>query len=175
MSRIRIVPTVSALILTFALLFGGFQIYRTYDLVQPLKSQLTHIASVQSASIDLTGSAPVIVIKLGLVSDLQTTYDQLQSIVSSSIGTPYQIVLKDHRTATLYRDYETLQPILYQGLAHGMYTTMIANLQASAAKLHVQARITMNASDVFLQFQQGSSYLYAIVPYSTKFSGASGL
>lgn len=171
MSRIRVVPTISALILTFAVLFGGYQVYKNYELVKPLESQLLAIHAVQSAHVLTTGQNPEVVVKLGKVSDLQATYRSIYADVTATLGTPVGIELQDHRTPALSQLYETMGQILYQGIARGDYMTMTESMQSFAAKAHVTCRITMNGQDIFVQLSKGNAYLYDIVPYAGKLTG----
>ena len=168
MSRIRILPTLSALILTFAILFGGYQVYRNYDVVQPLEKQLLHIHAVEAAHIIMTGQTPTVYIRLGYVPDLQTTYLNIQNDVSANIDGPVNIELKDRRNALLLSVYQTVQPILSQGIALGYYLNMISQIQAACAKQHIESKVTMNTQDIFIQLRAGSAYLYDIVPYTIK-------
>ncbi|MCY0870033.1 MAG: hypothetical protein OWT27_05525, partial [Firmicutes bacterium] len=80
MSRIRIFPAVSALILTFAILFGGFEVYRSYAVAQPLQTQLLRIPHVLSANVSMESSSAVTV-ALGPVPDLQATYKAIERTV----------------------------------------------------------------------------------------------
>lgn len=165
MSRIRILPTISALILTLALLFGGFQAYQTYALVRPLEFQLTHIADVRSASVLIQGTAPEIVVSLGRVADLQTTYAQIEAQVENSLGTTASIKLLDHPSPSLDTLYESLELILLQGINHGDYVSMVPEAVRAAAADGVRARVTMNGQYVFVQLEKGDAYLYNLIPY----------
>ncbi|MCY0876611.1 MAG: hypothetical protein OWT28_10145 [Firmicutes bacterium] len=173
MSRIRILPTISALILTFAILFGGFQVYKNYELVRPLVAQLRQIPSVLSVQVATTGQSPAVYLKLGPVSDLQTTYSTISTDVTNTLGTPVGIYLQDKSTPYLRNLYEFMQPTLRQDIAQSEYTRMIADLDQMAARDGVKARVTMNAQDIFIQLAKGNAYLYAIVSYATKSSGVS--
>lgn len=174
MSKIRIIPTIFALILTLAVLFGGLQIYRNYALIRPLEWQLRHIPSVESAQIQTTSSGPVALVQLGRVTDLQTAYKQIANDVYNTFGSPIGIVLKDRRSPALVAADEELGPILLQGLTQGAYVPMIQQFDRAAAKRHIVARVTMDARNVFVQMSQGSHYLYDILPYSGGALGVNG-
>ncbi len=172
LSRIRILPTVTALILTFAVLFGGFQFYRTYALIRPLELSLQQVPFVQSATVVTSGASPQVDVSLGRVKDLQTTYDQIERRMTAVLGGPATVALTDRRTPQLTSVYESLAPILYQGMAHGDYETMIANFTKAARARGVAARVTMNVNDVFVQLETSAGYLYDVI--STKAVGVSG-
>lgn len=173
-SRIRILPTISALILTFAVLFGGFQVYKNYELVRPLVTELRHIPAVESVQVQTTGQSPAVYLKLGPVPDLQTSYATISSDVTTTLGTPVAIYLQDKSTPFLRNLYEGMQPTLREDIAKSDYTQMIASMQGMATRAGVSCRITMNAQDIFVQLTKGDAYLYDIVPYATKSAGVSG-
>lgn len=173
MSRIRILPTVSALILTFTVLFGGFQMYKNYELIRPLQAQLYKIQSVQSVHITTSGQMPTVNLQLGRVADLQTTYNIIVNAVTSTMGSPASIALKDHSSLFLRSTYETLKPTLFEGLAKGNYTSMIHSMESSSAKAGIACRVTMDTQYVYVQMSKGGFFLYAIVPYTIKTAGVS--
>ncbi|PWI57081.1 hypothetical protein [Sulfoacidibacillus thermotolerans] len=174
MSRIRILPALAALLLTLIVLFGGLQVYRTYEIIQPLESQLAQIPQVRDVQVNATAQTPSVTITLGPVQDLQATYTQIQTEVENSLGGPINIVLKDHPTPSLTSAFEVLQPILYQGIAQGMYVSMVHELESSAKQQHVNCTVTMNSQDIFIQLTKDNGYLYSIVPYATRGLGGNG-
>jgi len=171
MSRIRILPTVSALILTFAVLFGGYQVYKNYELIKPLQEQLSGIHQVLSARIVAGADVPTVVIQLGPVADLQQTYGAIENDVTNALGSPVAIVLKDRRTPKLAGLFEGMGLTGYQGIAQGDYLGMSRQMTALAHKAGASSRVTMNGQDIFVTLTQGSAYLYAIVPYAGKSVG----
>lgn len=174
MSKIRIIPTITALILTLAVLFGGLQIYRNYVLIRPLEGQLAQIPAVESAQIQSTSGGPEAVVQLRAVPDLQTAYRQISADIFAAFGGPVNIILRDNRSPSLVNAEEQLEPILLQGLAHGNYVSMIRQFRLEAAKLHIAARITMDTSHVFVQLSQGAHYLYDILTYAGNSAGVNG-
>lgn len=171
MSRIRILPTVSALILTFAVLFGGYQVYKNYELIKPLQQQLSAIHQVLSARIVAGADVPTVLIQLGPVPDLQTTYGAIEGDVTNALGSPVAIVLKDRRTPQLASLFESMSLTLYQGIAQGNYLGMSRQMTALARKAGASCRVTMNGQDIFVTLTKGPAYLYDIVPYAGKSVG----
>jgi hypothetical protein len=166
-SRIRIFPAVSALILTFAILFGGFEVYRSYAVAQPLQTQLLRIPHVLSASVSMENSSAVTV-SLGPVPDLQTTYKAIERTIVATTGGGLPIILKDHQTAQLDTAWEALNPIIYQGEADGRFTAMISGFERAAKARGLTARVTMDANDIFVQLARGDAYIYKILPYTVR-------
>ncbi len=171
MSRIRLLPTISGLILTFLLLFGGYQVYRNMEVVQPLQTQLMQIHSVTGAKVVTVAQNPTVVVSLGKISDLQTTYLMIQNVILNSMGSAVPIVINDKRSTALKNSYEAMQPIIFQGIAHGDYVSMINQFEKACQLRHIECKVSMNSQDIFVQLMQKNAYLYDIVPYSIKSSG----
>lgn len=173
MSRIRLVPVIFILVISLAILFAGWQAYQRFNLVNPLKSDLSHVSGVQNVQID-TGSPNLIRVQLGSVKDLQTTYSEISKTVSGALGGKQQVVIMDHRDDTLSNAFEVnLQPVLMEGLAKGNYTEMIASAEQTAAKQNIDARITMDEHNIYVQLSKDNHFLYSVMPYTLHQGGAS--
>lgn len=164
MSRIRLVPMIFIMLVSLAVLFGGWQAYQRFNLINPLKTELQTIQGVQS--VHVVGSNPgVITVQLGQVKDLQTTYDALSQTITETLGSSQPVKILDHRNSILIQDEESLSPIILEGLAKGNYVEMILQVQQTAAKLGVQARVTMDSHNVYVQLEKGAYYLYDVQAY----------
>lgn len=175
MSRVRLVPIVLVAILALAILFGSWQAYQHFNLLSPLKRNLQQVEGVQTVSI-LTGSPDVVQVELGPFSklkngDLQQTYHDITNQISSRLGSAVTIHLGDHQDNQLASALENYQPILHEGLAKGNYVEMINQVTKVAKSQHIQARITMDGQYIYIQLQEGSHYLYSVMPYSTPQGG----
>lgn len=167
MSRLRLVPILIILVITLAVLFGGWQAYRHYNLIAPLQTTLEKIQGVQSANV-ASGNSNTVVVKLGKVQDLQSTYDRISSAITAASGSAVNIEIEDNRTPALIAEYEQLQPILFQGLAQGTYTTMIRDVEAAAQKAGFATRVTMDDQHVFVQLEKNGHYLYNVQSYTLR-------
>lgn len=165
MSRLRLVPILVILFITLAVLFGGWQAYRHYNLALPLQTTLEKIQGVQSANVS-SGGKNIIVIKLGKVDDLQSTYDRISNTVTSASASNVNIQIQDNHTPALTSEYEKLQPILFEGLAKGSYTQMIQHVEAAGEKAGFDTRVTMDDKHVYIQLEKNGHYLYKIQPYT---------
>ncbi len=175
MPRIRVVPAMIALILTIAVLFGGLQVYRHYELTQPLQQQLRALPSVTSVSVNLSAAVPVVSVRLAPNADLENTFTRMESIVSNALGTQVTISLNDHRSPALRNDYSTIfRPIVFTGIAHGDFVSMFAAFKKAASANGLHGKITMNSRDLFIELTQGTSYLYDVVPFSIRSAGVTG-
>jgi hypothetical protein len=169
LTRIRLVPIIFIVVVTLAALIGGWQAYQHFDLLNPLQSRLTQIQGVQSAHVD-TGSNSV-TIQLTPVAklqnqDLQTTYNEILAVTENTLGANASIKLLDHRGWPLISAYESYYPSLTEGLSKGNYVEMVSNIEQKATADHLEARITMDRHNIYIQFSKGNNYLYDVISYS---------
>jgi hypothetical protein len=164
MSRVRLVPIVFIAIISLAVLFGGWQAYQHYGLVSPIQTTLKQLKYVDGVKVD-TGSPTVVTIQLNSnVKDLQYDYDVIVQDVQNEVGGTYAIKLLDRKNEDLTTLYESIQPVIGEGLVHGNYTEMMAAVDALAAKAGVDYRFTMDQHNVFVQLKKGNNFLYDVVP-----------
>ncbi|QSO53485.1 hypothetical protein JZ785_06425 [Alicyclobacillus curvatus] len=173
MSRIRLVPMLLILIVSLAVFFAGWQVYKRYNLVDPLKTDLQTVSGVQNVDV-IVGNPTVIRVKLGAVEDLQTTYDSIAEAVTGSVNAGSSIVILDNKDKALQQTYENLNPVILEGVHKGNYQEMITSFEKAAAAQGIKAKITMDAHNIYVQLQQGSHYLYDVWQYNTLQQGQGG-
>jgi hypothetical protein len=166
MSRIRIVPTIVAMLVTLVLLFGGWIAYRNFGLVHPVEQELMSISNVEQVNVTVSTQNRVVKIKLSQVKDLQTTFHSIRNVVTQSLGNDTQIEVLDNRNEDLTELYQSLQPILFEGLHKGTYSEMIQAITNRSKQAGVNARVTMDMNNLYIQLSKDQNYLYDIVPYS---------
>jgi hypothetical protein len=173
MSRIRLVPVMVIALVSLVVLFGGWWAYRQYNIVNPLKASLEGVSGVRSVQVE-TGNPSVVDVTLGPVSDLQSTYLNIASAVRGIVGDPSAVTvhIQDNRSQELTNAYEeTLEPIVLEGVRKGNYTEMIAAVKQKASELNIQAKITMDAHNVYVQLMKDNRYFYDVMPYTLKEGG----
>lgn len=171
MSRIRLIPMILIVLLCLGILFGGWQAYKRFNMVEPLKTQLATVPGVKNVEVNV-GNPSSIKVKLGAVDDLQTTYKAIETKVSGSLGSSQSVQIVDNRNQTLGKAWEDLSPIVYEYGKKGNYTEMIAAVEKSAAAKGIQATVTMDTHNVYIQLAQGSHDLYDVWPYTLNQGGA---
>ncbi|MCL6515515.1 hypothetical protein [Alicyclobacillus sp.] len=170
MLRIRLVPVIFIVIISLAILFGGWRAYQHLNVVGPLQENLQKVAGVEAVEVE-AGNPTVIRVQLGPVDDLQTAYDHLVETVSGTFAGTDRLLIEDRRDAQLVSAYEAITPILMEGLASGRYREMISGVADEAKHLGVGARVTMDEHNVYIQLQHGDRYLYKVLPYTLRQGG----
>lgn len=171
MSRVRLVPIIVVVVIAFAVLFGGWQAYQRFGVVQPLTSDLKTVPGVQSVTI-AAGNPSIIKVYLKKVPDLQTTYDRISNIVSSELSGSSDLELHDSRTGELAMAFESMQVVIRQGVSKGNYTEMITAIDDMSKQLGISDRVTMDEHNIYVQLSKGNSYLYDVISCPMNQGGA---
>ncbi|MCL6444249.1 MAG: hypothetical protein K6T83_12480 [Alicyclobacillus sp.] len=165
MSRVRLVPVVFIVILSLAVLFTGWRVYMHFNLISPLQTQVSSIQGVKSVQV-VSGNPPQISVTLGQVKDLQTTYQAIEQTVTQTLGTKVVIVLANGHNPKLMPAFESIEPLINQGIESGEYPRMIAEVERQARAAGLTARVTMDKHNIYVQLAKGTQQFYDVWPFS---------
>lgn len=178
LSRVRLVPIFIVAIFVLSVLFGGWQAYQHFNLLNPLKRNLQQVAGVQTVNIS-TGSPDVVQVQLGPFDklkngDLQQTYHDISKQIENRLGADVSLRISDSHEGTLTQTFESsFEFYIQEGIAKQTYTQMVSQVHALAKKEGINARMTMDSQDIYVQLAKGKSYLYRVIPYGNRQGGAS--
>lgn len=170
MQRVRPVPLVVIAIISLALLIGGYQAYQRFYVIDPVADQLRAIPGVESVQVS-PGHPATVRVQLGAVHDLQTTYDDVTKVVQDTLGDGANVVLVDNADGALQNAYESLLPYILQGVAEGHYADMIDTVRQRAQKMGMDAQITMDEHNLYIELRSGDHELYHVLPYALRQGG----
>lgn len=166
MSRIRVIPTLIVMVTALVVFFGGWLMYRNFGLVRPLERELSSTAPVQNVKVVVNNQTREVQVTVKKIPDLMTTYTAIKDKVSFTLGSDVKVTIMDHRSKELTDLYQNYQPLIFEGIAKGSYTSMIDSLKNRAEKDGISnARITMDKNNIYIQLEKGSDYLYEVLPY----------
>ncbi|MGZ4112090.1 MAG: hypothetical protein ACXVP5_06575 [Tumebacillaceae bacterium] len=165
MSRIRFVPIMLIFMVSLSVMFGGWELYRKFGLVGPLEQQLAADKNVTHVESVVNGQDREIKVTLKKVTDLQTTYEDLETIIGAQMGSQVKIDLVDDHTQDLKNVYRSIQPILYSGIAKGDFEAMIQEAEKAAKASGSQGEITMDDHNIYVNVQKNGHTLYEVLPY----------
>jgi copper chaperone CopZ len=165
MAKFRFVVAGLAFVVTLALLFAGWNLYRTYGLVRPVERQVAQIPGVERVSVSVAGKTALVRVTLGAVDDLKSTYQSIQRTVSDRLGSQVIVELQGHSSPSLDRWWDEQQPLLYEDLEKSNFRDLVMALQNNAAEHHLRCRVTMDAAHIYVQASDERAYLYQVVPY----------
>lgn len=166
MSRIRLVPVILIALISLGVLVAGWYTYQRVNVVNPLKTGLQSVSGVQSVQVQ-TGNPDVVEVRLGKVKDLQTTYSSISRITTSTLGSSVDVRLQDNRDDELTTaEQQSFKPFLYEAVAKGNFPEMFNTVRQNAAKMNIDARVTMDDHNIYVQLIKDSHYLYDVLPYT---------
>ncbi len=161
--NMRLSTVVIAMIITLSVLFGGKYVYElnaNQDLLQKIRS----VAAVEEVKIARDERPPTVYLQLSEVDDLGKVYRQIRKIVDTYLGQEYQVVLVDRRTKKLEEVFNECQFSVYEAISTGQYQQMSRVVKETAKNSGVAVRISMDSSNIYLQFKDSGDYLYEVIP-----------
>ncbi len=157
---------VAALAVTVAVLAGGQLMWQKYAVARPLDAGLRAIAGVTAASWEEGKSGDLTInVTLGSVDNLAKTYGEISDTAKDILGRrPARIVLADSRSPELDNLAYTLNLPVQEGIYTGSFTAMADRVGAAARAAGADAKISVDAANVYIQLTRQGAALYEVVP-----------
>lgn len=160
-SEFKIITAVISLIVTLAVLLGGYNLYNKIMVEKPVTAQLTALPTVKSAKISKVDKVYLIQLQLEQVENIQDSYTQIESTIDGNIKNhKYNIEIQDAGSKELSQFYSDLQPVLYQGLSAQQYLWLEEQIKARSSDKGIESRLYVDDKRVYLQLEDAGSYLY---------------
>lgn len=157
-------------ILTLALLAGGYWLYQRFLVEKPLADALHQLPEVMDWSLRKDKDKKVLIVELASVSNLKESSNAIKDTAEHFLGKEaVEIHLLDRRSSELEKVMYAVQFPLYEALVQGNFTHMaeFIRIEAENAKLS-RYQIYIDESYLYIQLHQGQNYLYEIVPRTTE-------
>lgn len=174
---LRLPVVLASMAAILAILFGAQFIYNRQALALPLNTRLHNTPGVMGQPVvTTTVNGLNVVVHLGLVDDLQTTYHRLRDIAqTSAAGRTVSLKIEDDHTPQLTNDYRTLSLILDQGRATGRFVDMQTQFAAASRQMGLtRALVTVDTTQMYVELVSGQHYLYDIMPLTLAQASAAG-
>lgn len=133
----------------------------------PLTEALKRSPVVQKVALNLAASPPTVTATLKNVPDLMATYHELAETLHGFVANA-QLEVLGHSDAKLHTAYEALSFPIEQGLATGHFVEMQSAVASEAPRLGVQAKIYIDAQNVYLALYDTPNAAYYIYPRGGK-------
>lgn len=166
----RIFAVVIALVITCALLFGGYGFYNNYMVKKPLLQALNDVDGVQDVKLEKLAGDYRIIVALDQVDNLQTSYLQLDGVMADYLDRQgYELQVDDCRDRQLEDLFSHLQPYIYEALAKDNYTWLQEEIgrQIKNDSPNTDYGFFVDGDRIYLQFSGAGKSLYAIIPRPT--------
>ncbi|MDD3267743.1 MAG: hypothetical protein PHX14_00345 [Syntrophomonadaceae bacterium] len=160
----RVLISIIALILSLGALLAAFYYYKELGIKRPLAHQIETIELVRSVNIEEKGQKYEIEVSLNKVSDIQEPYQKIIEKVEASLEPgDYQLVIKDQRNTSLQNKFKDMQPAVYEALANKRFIWLDEEIARQLQKTNMKHKIFIDEEHLYLQINDGSSYLYEII------------
>ncbi len=164
MNQLRLKTVVFALLITLCLLLGGYYLYQKYYVRSGLEEQINQVVSAEEVKIDKQENPPTVYVRSLEIKNLQSVYEKTAELVHRKLGPNYRIVFLDKRTPKLRSLYENSSFVIQEGIATGSFQEMHQKVLELADRKGVQCHLTMDSSNIYLEFKDDQGYLYEVIP-----------
>jgi hypothetical protein len=157
---------VTALAVTVVVLVAGQLLWQKYAVARPLDAGLQGIPGVAAASWEESRNGDLTInATLGSVDNLAKTYGAIGATARSILGRPpTRINLADSRTPELEALYFGIHLYIQEAIFTGNFAAMAERVDAGARAAGADARVYVDAANVYVQLTRQGAALYAVVP-----------
>jgi len=150
---------------TIILLIGGQGLAKSVRVDRPLARELDSIAGVLDHALAQGTDGAHLELTLARVPDLEQTITRVLAAVAERQEEPVvEVVIHDHRQG-LGAAYYDLRFGLEEAMATGRYTALQKDLHRLARQYHLDRALAyLGQGFVYVQLEQGSAYLYQVLP-----------
>ena len=164
--RLRLFPIALTAILAAALLLGGWSLYNSMAVQQPLNGVLKEIPGVRSADSSVDRSSVQITLELEKGAGLREVYQTIRSNGSTYIGNR---TLQLEVAQTSDEQLEELWSQLLFGIAQAMETRHYGDIPQALEQLEMThegltATTEMDADNVYITLETEQAAKYIILP-----------
>lgn len=157
----RVAVLALALALTLGALFGAQHWLFLTQTKAPLQTEIRRLHGVTAVTLNLTASSPSVTVRLGNVSNLQSTYQTIsQKIHSLAPGATLKV--QGTSDAALANAAQVLSFAIEQGIATGQFVQMRKDVLSEAAKLHITAKVYVDSKYVYVALYDHSRSAYFV-------------
>lgn len=168
MAGIKVHLVIIFLLLTLVILVVGNMVYQKYYMNEPLFKLYQKTKVVQNYHVDGQGRVKKVLVEMKKTNNLQKSYNELLNGTVQVLGSSeITLELKDKRNDKLEKIYYDSQLIIYEALLKGNFIEMAQGIKKQANSAGVEAEISIDKNNIYLQLIQGENYLYEIIPRNT--------
>lgn len=166
-NEIKIFYLIISIIVALGILLGSYNLYQKYMVEEPLIEKLLLIQEINKIDINKVNKLYTFKVYLGKVENIQKSYAEIDSTIDDTIKGEYNIEIKDERNQRLDKFFDDLQPALYQGLAQKEFLWLDQQINQRSRNQDIKARLLVDNKRVYLQLEDGNSYLYSVIEHTT--------
>lgn len=164
--KIKVVPLAVTVVVSAALLFGGWSVYRHFGIEKPLDQVAESVPGVESAEAKMTAGQVVLYVKLSTDADLVEVYRKVKREGAAQIGSKkLELVVESDSSSKLD---EAWSHSLFD-VAEAMETRRYSGIRSAMEQLSerfpgVTAETDMDDDNVYIRLSDGQSAKYIVLP-----------
>jgi hypothetical protein len=163
----RVAVLAIALAVTLSVLFGVQHWLFLTQTQAPLQAQLDHLPSVRGVTLNLSQSSPNVVVTLGSVPDLESSYQAIEAKVHD-LSPGAALTIKGASSSTFTTAEQVLSFPIEQGIATGQFVEMRKDVLQDAANLHMTTHVYVDSQNVYLALYRHGQAAYFVYPRGAK-------
>ncbi|MCJ8011042.1 hypothetical protein MUG84_04700 [Paenibacillus sp. KQZ6P-2] len=163
--KLRPIPIVLTVVISAALLFGGWFLYRQTTMQGPLQNIAKDYKGVNNAQFDINHNQINVKLDLkpdtnvsGLVNDITT---EGKSVVGNRT---LNFEFVDHSSDKLNHFWDTAMFSVAEAMDHKKYTDIPVKLQELAKDTGIKVQTEMDSKNVYISLSDGSASKYIVLP-----------
>lgn len=172
--KLKLIPMVLALVVSASLLFGGWFVYHSVAMENPLNEALAGSAGVDNTNVKLSGDKTLFDVTLNSKANLREIVHELEAKNTQIAGKrKADIRVTSNTSPELEQWWSQALFQVAQAMETSQYADIPANLQAKAASLDgLNVQTEMDEANVYVKLTAGEHAKFVILPRNAAKLGA---
>ncbi|WP_199614905.1 hypothetical protein [Paenibacillus alkalitolerans] len=164
--KLRLLPIIITVVVSSAVLFGGWFMYQTVAMEDPLTHAVDSIDGVGDARIEVVRSGAIVRVTLEQGADLRETYRRIKEAGSAVIGErKLTVEVVNEGSESLDRIWAQVMFDVAQAMETKQYTLIPERLNKLVKENNnLKTTTEMDDDNVYITLSDGSSTKYVILP-----------
>lgn len=165
--KLRLLPVLLSIFITASLLFGGYFVYQSVAMENPLHKVITGISGVELVSTKINSSDIVLDLKLSSGTNLREVYQRIQNEGKEMIGNKeLKLNVTSQSSPRLEQWWASALFEVAQAMETKQYSQIPKSLQAQAASAGEGLNVSTEMDDkyVYIMMTDGDSSKFVMLP-----------
>ena len=164
--KVRLLPILMTVLLSSAVLFGGWYIYRHVGLSTPLQQKIGNISGVKEVNLSVTNREVNVDLDLQSNADLRQVYSQLVQASSKITGTrQLHVAITNSSSTELDTWWANELFAVAQAMETKQYADIPKTLNEDKSKLQgLQITAEMDDENVYVQLKTANASKFIVLP-----------
>ncbi len=163
--QLRKAPIISSLLITLALLFGGWYLYQKAEIEEPIRNHISEMHSVKLADLQVKKDQLLIKLTVTAPDTFPEEYVKLQDEINQLVSNKATVVELTNQDANLKKVWMDGTFALTEALQLRQYSKVPELVHDWKVKNHLDmAQTSMDQHNIYVFLKRGAEEYYTIVP-----------